>query len=168
MIMEQLLNEVVEALGPHYVVMTGAPGVERPAILVPAELIEAPRGRRRQVRPVYGPIVRAWYLQYRDQMRWAFVEENAGSCRWLLFHLWSEGECRWVDCLKFRTLRQPRRGHRLVALHGRRVSVSYSQGLDCQLVLVTEEADGFVWWVLYLELPEQQLLHMISIQVEVP
>jgi hypothetical protein len=41
--------------------------------------------------------------------------------------------------MMFRNLRQPRRGHRVMALHGRRVSVSYSLGLEGQLVLVVKE-----------------------------
>ncbi len=162
---EQLWQELMEALCQHPIVMAGQPGSERPAILIPAELMEVPRGRLRQVRPVYGAIVRTWYLQAHNQLRWAFAEEEAGSSRWLLFHLWSEGEHRWLDCLRFRMLRQPWRGHRLPALHGRRVLVSYSQGLEGQLILVVEEGDDVVWWVFYLAGPENQILHLTTIQM---
>jgi hypothetical protein len=162
--MDQLIQEFVAALGPHYVVMVGAPGVERPAILIPAYLMEPPHSRQRLVRSVRGSVVRSWYLQYRNQIRWAFVEEDAGNSRWILLHLWSEGEQRWIDRIVFRTLRQPRRGHQVEALHGRRVSVSDSHGLEGQLILVVEEGNDTLWWVLYLEGPEHQLLHMISIQ----
>jgi hypothetical protein len=162
---EQLLQELMEALGQHPIVMVGQPGSERPAILIPAELMEIPRGRLRQVRPIYGAIVRTWYLKARNQLWWAFADEEDGSRHWLLFHLWSEGEHSWLDCLRFRTLRQPQRGHRLPALHGRRVSVSYSQGLEGQLILVAEEGDDVVWWVFYLEGPENQILHLTTIQM---
>jgi hypothetical protein len=166
-VMDQLIQEFVAALGPHYVVMVGAPGVERPAILIPAYLMEPPRSRQRLVRSVRGSVVRSWYLQYMNQMRWAFVEEDAGNSRWILLHLWSEGEQRWIDRILFQTLQQPRRGHRVEALHGRRVSVSYSHGLEGQRVLVVEEGNNVVWWVLYLEVPDYQLLHMISIQMDI-
>ncbi len=163
---DPFLQEFVRLLGRHYIVMVGVPGVERPAILVPALLMEVPRRRRRQVRAIRGTVVQSWYIQHRNQMRWAFVEEDAGNIRWLLFHLWSEEENRWEDYLLFGTLRQPRRGHRVTALHGRRVSVSYSLGLESQLVLVVEEGRDVLWWVFYLEGPDHSLIHMISIQMD--
>jgi hypothetical protein len=147
-------------------VMIGAPGVEWPAILVPAQLMESPRGRRRRVRAIRGTVVQSWYLQHQNQMRWAFAEEDAGNSRWLLFHLWSEEESQWEDYMMFRTLRQPRRGHRVTALHGRRVSVSYSLGLEGQLILVVKEGSNVLWLVFYLEGPDHRLIHMVSIQLD--
>ncbi len=161
---DQFLQEFVRLLGQHYIVMVGAPGVERPTILVPDQLMEVPHGRRRQVRATRGTVVQSWYLQHHNQMRWAFVEEDAGTSRWLLFHLWSEEENQWEDYMMFRTLRQPRRGHRVTALHGRRVSVSYFLGLEGQVVLVVEEGSDVLWWVFYLEGPNHCLIHMILIQ----
>jgi hypothetical protein len=89
---DPFLQEFVRLLGQHYIVMIGAPGVERPAILVPAQLMEVPRGHRHRVRATRGTVVQSWYVQHRNQMRWAFAEEDAGNSRWLLFHLWSEEE----------------------------------------------------------------------------
>jgi hypothetical protein len=163
---DPFLQEFVRLLGRHYIVMVGAPGVERPAILVPARLMEVPCGSRRQVRATRGTVVQSWYVQHHNQMRWAFAEEDAGNSCWLLFHLWSEKENHWEDYMLFWTLRQPRRGHRVMALHGRRVSVSYSLGLEGQLVLVVEEGRDVLWWVFYLEGPDHHLIHMISIQMD--
>ena len=87
--MEQQLQEFVQSLS-QYVVMIGAPGLERPAILVPAQLMAPPRSRHLRVRSTRGTLVRAWYVQYRDRLRWAFAEEDAGSRRLLLLHRWSE------------------------------------------------------------------------------
>ena len=33
-------------------------------------------------------------------------------------------------------------------------------------MLVVEKGNNAVWWVLYLEVPDYQLLHMISIQMD--
>ncbi len=54
----------------------------------------------------------------------------------------------------------------MTALHGRRVPVSYSLGLESQLVLVVEEGRDVLWWVFYLEGPDHRLIHMISIQMD--
>ncbi len=161
--MEQQLQEFVQLLS-RYVVMIGVPGLERPAILVPAQLMAPPRSRHLRVRSTRGTLVRVWYVQYRDHLRWAFAEEDTGSMRLLLLHRWAEEAVQWGDYITFRTLRQPRRGHRLTALHGRRVSVSYSVGLEDQLVVVMEEGNEAVWWVLYMEGPGQRLVHLLSVQ----
>ena len=44
------------------------------------------------------------------------------------------------------------------------MSVSYSVGLEDQLVLVMEEGNEAVWWVLYMEGPGQRLVHLLSVQ----
>lgn len=49
-------------------------------------------------------------------------------------------------------------------LHGRRMSISYSVGLEDQLVLVKETDEEHLWWVFYVEGPDGSLVHMVSLR----
>jgi hypothetical protein len=80
--MEQQLREFVQTLGHEYIVMVGAPGLERPAILVPSQMMVTPRSRYRQVRSIRGIVQQVWYLRYQNHLRWAFAVEESGNRRW--------------------------------------------------------------------------------------
>jgi hypothetical protein len=133
--------------------------------VIQCQSMEPPRVLHQLVRPIYGVVVQTWYVWQHLQHRWAFAEEDAGRCKWLVFYTWSGAGGVWEERIIFRTLKHPRRGRRVDFLHGRRRSISYSQDLKDQLVLVIEECDGVRWWVFYVEGPDQSLIHMISLQV---
>ncbi len=126
---------------------------------------DPPRGRQRQVKQIQGTVTQAFYVQQHDRLRWAFAEEDIEGSKWLALHTWSENGNRWDHRILFRTLKQARRGHRVRNLHGQKMSISYSVGVECQLVAVREESEGILWWVFYFEGPDSSLIHMVSLQV---
>ena len=159
------IHELMEAVGPFEMVSVGSPGAEYLVIVMDGVAAVRPRGRRHQVKPVQGSVTLVCYIRQQDRLRWALAEEDAERSRWLAFHAWSEVGSRWLHQILFRTLKQARRGHRVRCLHGRRMSISYSVGLEDQLVLVKEMDEEHLWWVFYVEGPDGSLVHMVSLRV---
>jgi hypothetical protein len=48
------------------------------------------------------------------------------------------------------------------------MSISYSIGIEEQILAVKEEGNGHLWWVFYVEGPGKKLVHLVSLQVETP
>ena len=162
------IQAFLEAVAPFEMVSVGSAGAEQLAFVIHGSVASSPRERHRQVVPIRGCVTQTYYIQQQDLLRWALAEEDTGGSKWVVLHAWIESRNRWVCRIVFRTLKQPRRGHQLKHLHGRRMSISYSVGIEDQIVAVKEEGNGHLWWVFYVEGPDRNLVHLVSLRVETP
>lgn len=159
------MQEFLEANGPCKLRVIDMYGVERVVLVEICQAMAQPHHRNSLVRPVYGSVAQIWSVQQHQLPRRAFVEKESGNTRWLLFHTWSGSGSHWEDRISFWILRQPQRGHQVQSMHGQRHMLSYSHGLEDQLILILEECNEGMWWAFYVEGPDKSLIRIMSLHV---